>query len=222
MKVLSKHRAGQSLIAAMALIVVVIGETSSAGASDHWNYVDRKWASSSVPFANGNVSYFGPNAGAALQLGTTFWNGRGGSSFDAWYAGGDASEYSSPCDKQGGMWIYQADLGPDILGAATWCISGSQPVYTIVGAATRMSTNSALSWYVDTGYSIAPSQYDFAAILAHEVGHMWGHVNHWADPSTECPGGFYQSTMCPYGQLGSVEMRSPEFHESQHLQQVYP
>lgn len=222
MKLSMRRRAGQGLVAAMALIAVAIGHTSSTGASDYWNYVDRKWASSSVPFANGNVSYFGPNAGAALQLGTTFWNGRGGSSFNAWYAGGDASEYASPCDKQGGIWIYQADLGPDVLAAAVECISGNQPVYTVLGAATRISTNSAFNWYVDTGYSIAGNQYDFAAVVAHEVGHNWGHHGHWADPSTECPGGFYQSTMCPAGQPGSVEMRSPEFHESQHLQQVYP
>ena len=109
------------------------------------------------------------------------------------------------------------------MGLGGYCTSGTVGSFNrISGGAVRINSNSSLAWYVDTGYSIASNQYDFAAVVAHEVGHAWGHINHWADPSTECPGGFYQSTMCPAAQIGSVEQRSPESHESQHLQQVYP
>lgn len=209
--------------------VDVLGKPSSGGdfstQSDYWNYIDRRWAGNSVPFATGNLSYFngGGTAVSVSQSAMISWNWNG--PFNYWNAGADWSRGwdGNPCNYNGGVWVLAADHGhASTLAYASYCATWNTPLHTITGVAIVMNTNSLLSWAVTSAVSIDSWRYDYWSTLTHEAGHAWGHVNHfefYSDP--ECPISSGVATMCDGILQGVVWQRTPQVHENEHQNQVY-
>lgn len=223
-----------ALIAAIAIIVGISTTSQVAGAVDWWAYSDRRWPSSTVAYALGNLSYFngGSQAVTVSTIAIETWDflgtpSLGNSSWDLQYAGADFTQNWPGACVNANYWVYQQDLNAagygGILGYTQVCQNGgSAPTYQAWSANTRMSTYSSIPWAVQTTTPIANWRYDYWSTLTHDAGHAWGHINHFAWGGSDCPGTTANSTLCDGINQGGTHQRSPESHERSHLKQLYP